>query len=233
MIYLTGDTHGSFMRIERFCEQIESSREDVMIILGDAGINYDGGIRDCVTKQSLAKLPITLFCIHGNHEQRPYTIAGYRKMSWNGGIVYCEEEFPNLLFAKDGELFDLDGHQAIVIGGAYSIDKEFRLACGYGWWSDEQPSDEVKQYVERQLERLDWNVDLVLSHTTPLKYVPTEVFLPGIDQRTVDRSTEIWLDRIEDRLDYRRWYCGHFHTEKEIDNISIMYENYEVLNFHP
>lgn len=233
MIYLTGDTHGNFMRIERFCEQCETSREDVMIILGDAGINYDGGIRDCVTKQFLAKLPITLFCIHGNHERRPYTIDGYREMSWNGGIVYCEEEYPNLLFAKDGELFDLDGHTAIVIGGAYSIDKEFRLACGYGWWPDEQPSDEVKQYVERQLERLAWRIDLVLSHTTPLKYVPIEVFLPGIDQRTVDRSTEIWLDHIEDRLDYRRWYCGHFHTEKEIDNISIMYENYEVLNFHP
>lgn len=229
MIYLTGDTHGDVSRIEEFCKQYETDRDDILIILGDAGINYDGGRRDRAVKQFLKELPITLFCIHGNHEQRPYTIDGYKETLWRGGIVYLEEEYPNLLFAKDGEIFDLDGQKAIVIGGAYSIDKEYRLAYGYGWWSDEQPSDDVKQYVERQLDRLGWKVDLVLSHTTPLKYEPTEVFLPGIDQSTVDKSTEIWLDDIEDRLDYQRWYCGHYHTEKEIDKLVIMFENYDVL----
>lgn len=229
MIYLTGDTHGDVSRIEEFCKQYETDRDDILIILGDAGINYDGGRRDRAVKHFLKELPITLFCIHGNHEQRPYTIDGYKETLWRGGIVYLEEEYPNLLFAKDGEIFDLDGRKAIVIGGAYSIDKEYRLAYGYGWWSDEQPSDDVKQYVERQLDRLGWKVDLVLSHTTPLKYEPTEVFLPGIDQSTVDKSTEIWLDDIEDRLDYQRWYCGHYHTEKEIDKLVIMFENYDVL----
>ena len=229
MIYLTGDTHGDVSRIEEFCKQYETDRDDILIILGDAGINYDGGRRDRAVKQFLKELPITLFCIHGNHEQRPYTIDGYKETLWRGGIVYLEEEYPNLLFAKDGEIFDLDGRKAIVIGGAYSIDKEYRLAYGYGWWSDEQPSDDVKQYVELQLDRLGWKVDLVLSHTTPLKYEPTEVFLPGIDQSTVDKSTEIWLDDIEDRLDYQRWYCGHYHTEKEIDKLVIMFENYDVL----
>ena len=230
MIYLTGDTHGNFARIEDFCEEYETTREDVLIILGDAGINYSGGRRDYVIKQTLKELPITFFCIHGNHEQRPNTIAGYKETLWRGGIVYYEEEYPNLLFAKDGEIFDLDGQKAIVIGGAYSIDKDLRLAEGEGWWPDEQPSDEVKQYVEKQLAKLDWKIDLVLSHTTPLKYEPTEVFLDGIDQSTVDKSTEEWLDTIEDRLDYWRWYCGHYHTEKEIDGLIIMYENYEVLD---
>ena len=229
MIYLTGDTHGDVSRIEEFCEQYETDREDTLIILGDAGINYDGGRRDRAIKQFLKDLPITLFCIHGNHERRPCTIEGYKEMTWRGGTVYCEDKYPNLLFAKDGEIFDLDGVTAIVIGGAYSVDKEIRLQHGYGWWPDEQPSDEVKQSVELQLDRLGWKVDLVLSHTTPLKYVPTEVFLPGIDQSTVDQSTEIWLDDIEDRLDYLRWYCGHYHTEKEIDKLVIMYENYEAL----
>ena len=69
------------------------------------------------------------------------------------GIVYWEEDYPNLLFAKDGEIFDLDGKQTIVIGGAYSIDKMIRVIYGYGWWADEQPSDEIKRYVEEQLEK--------------------------------------------------------------------------------
>lgn len=227
MFYITGDTHGQFERIEAFCRRFETSKNDVMIILGDVGINYSGGSRDRMRKEFLEALPITIFAIHGNHEQRPQTIEGYREKIWHGGVVYCEEEFPSLLFAKDGEVFDLDGKQAIVMGGAYSIDKEVRLMYGYGWWPDEQPSEEIKQYVESRLDKLGWKVDVVLSHTTPLKYEPVEVFLKGIDQSRVDKSTEKWLDGIEDRLEYRKWYCGHCHTEKKIDRIEIMFENFD------
>lgn len=225
MIYITGDTHGQFGRIEEFCERQKTSREDILIILGDAGINFSGQKHDNLKKRFLESLPITLFCIHGNHEQRPYTIDSYKEKSWHGGTVYYEEEYLNLLFAKDGEVFDLDGKQAIVMGGAYSIDKMFRLIYGYGWWEDEQPSEEIKQYVEAQLDKLGWKVDVVLSHTTPLKYEPVEVFLLGVDQSKVDKSTEEWLDEIEDRLEYQKWYCGHYHTEKKIDRLEIMFEN--------
>ena len=58
------------------------NKEDVMIILGDAGINYSGGIRDMRKKEFLESLPITVFAIHGNHEQRPQTIEGYQEKVW-------------------------------------------------------------------------------------------------------------------------------------------------------
>lgn len=41
-----------------------------------------------------------------------------------------------------------------------------------------------------------------MSRTTPLKYEPVEVFLPGVDQSQVDKSTEEWLDRMEEKLSY-------------------------------
>ena len=150
---------------------------------------------------------------------------------WHGGKVYYEEEYPELLFAKGGEVFELDGKKAIVIGGAYSVDKMIRLMYGYGWWPDEQPSEEIKRDVERKLDELRWKVDVVLSHTTPLKYEPVEVFLKGIDQSRVDKSTEEWLDGIEDRLDYQKWYCGHYHTVKKVDRVEIMFENTEEFCF--
>jgi 3-oxoacid CoA-transferase subunit A len=226
MIYVTGDTHGSFERVEGFCKRFETCREDILIILGDAGINFSGPRYDRLKKKLLEELPITIFAIHGNHEQRPHTIESYREKVWNGGTVYYEDEFPHILFAKDGELFNLDGKKTVVIGGAYSIDKAYRLAYGYGWWEDEQPSEEIKQYVERQLSVVNWKVDVVLSHTTPLKYEPVEVFMAGIDQSKVDKSTEIWLDEIEERLSYKKWYCGHYHTKKKIDRLEIMFENF-------
>ena len=40
MIYITGDMHGDFSRIERFCDRLHPSKDDIMIILGDAGFNY-------------------------------------------------------------------------------------------------------------------------------------------------------------------------------------------------
>lgn len=228
MIYITGDTHGRFGRIEAFCEHFETTLDDILIILGDAGINFSGWSTDSVKKVFLSTLPITIFCIHGNHEQRPYTIESYKEMTWHDGVVYYEEEYPNLLFAKDGEIFNLNGRQTIVIGGAYSVDKMMRLRLGYGWWPDEQPSDEIKQYVEQQLDKQGWKVDVVLSHTTPRKYEPVEVFLAGIDQSKVDKTTEDWLDKIEDKLEYQKWYCGHYHTEKKVDKLEIMFENVNI-----
>ena len=226
MIYMTGDKHSDFHRVNALCCQQETSVDDILIILGDASINYDGPIEDAYLKRELAKLPITLFCIHGNHEQRPETIPTYEKKTWYGGTVYVEPEFPNILFAKDGEVYKLDGKSFIAIGGAYSVDKYYRLEDGLGWWPDEQPSEVVKAYVELRLEELDWKVDYVLSHTCPMKYVPRENFLESIDQSTIDKSTEEWLDEIEDKLDYARWCCGHYHTDKTIDKMRFFFNDF-------
>lgn len=228
MFYLTGDTHGRFERIAQFCEKMNTTKDDVLIILGDAGINFYCNRTDQRKKQQLNELPITLLCIHGNHERRPQTIENYKPKIWYGGTVLVEDDYPSILFAVDGEVFDLDGQKAIVIGGAYSIDWMFRVP-GRSWWSDEQPSAETKEKVERTLDREGWRVNVVLSHTVPLKYEPVEVFIRGVDQSKVDKSTEEWLDSIDDRLTYDKWFCGHYHTEKKVDRIQLMFEDFAVL----
>ena len=123
--------------------------------------------------------------------------------------MYVEPQFPNLLFAKDGEIYNINGNRCIVIGGAYSVDKPYRLVMGWHWRPNEQPSPKIKARVEKRLEADGWKIDAVLSHTCPLKYEPTEVFIEGIDQSHVDKDTEVLLDSIEDRLDYGAWYCGY------------------------
>ena len=86
------------------------------------------------------------------------------------------------------------------------------------WWDSEQPNDEIKKKVEDAI-RDNPDIDIVLSHTCPFKYEPREMFLSMIDQSTVDSSTEEWLDKIEETLGYKRWYCGHWHTDKKIDRM--------------
>lgn len=228
MIFITGDTHRNFSRVQNFCDRFKPQKSDILIILGDAGINYYGDNQDNSLKEQLAELPITLFCIHGNHERRPQTIPAYHEMVWHEGTVYIEPDYPSLLFAKDGEVFVFDNRKCIVIGGAYSIDKQYRLNRGWHWWDDEQPSDEIKARTEKQLERENWRIDVMLSHTCPLKYEPIEAFIPGIRQHTVDKGTEEWLGKVEERLNYLDWFCGHYHITKDIHRLHFLYEDIRV-----
>ena len=225
MIYFTGDTHGEISKIIKFAENQRLLMNDIIVILGDAGYNYYGNEQDRERKFRLAHIKPIVLCIHGNHEMRPANIPTYRTKAWNGGTVWYEEEYPNLLFAKDGEIYTLNGLKYIAIGGAYSVDKNFRIARGYNWWEDEQPSNDIKRYVEEQISK--YTIDVVLSHTCPQKYTPTEMFLHTINQTMVDSSTEKWLNKIEESLTYKAWYCGHWHTDKRVDKMHFLYNTFE------
>lgn len=222
MIYITGDKHGDYSDVFEFCYKFKTTRDDVLIILGDAGINYYLDDRDYILKNSLLQLPITLFCVHGNHEERPENINSYKMNKFNGGIVYYEEDYPNILFAKDGEIYNFNGNDTLVVGGAYSVDKDYRLIMGYNWYSSEQPNDEIKNRVINTLKECNNKVDIILSHTCPYKYMPVEVFISDIDQSKVDKSTEEFLDKIESTTSYKKWYCGHYHIDKVIDKLRFM-----------
>lgn len=228
MVYITGDLHGRCEKIERFIFDMRPKATDTFIILGDVGANYYSGKKDKAFKELLERHKIDMLCIHGNHENRPQNISTYKTKVWNGGLVWYEDEYPHLLFAKDGEIYTIEGKRYFVIGGAYSVDKFYRIERHYAWWEDEQPSDEIKRYVEEQAEKVQ-SVDFVLTHTCPLKYVPHETFLSFIDQSTVDNSTEIWLDKIEEALNYTAWFCGHWHIEKRIDKIHFIFDKFEVV----
>ena len=95
MIYYTGDIHGSAKGIVAFAQHYELTESDIVIILGDVGANYYGNRRDRYCKDALTRIKPTVFCIHGNHERRPDTLAGYKQKEWNGGLVWYEDEYPN------------------------------------------------------------------------------------------------------------------------------------------
>lgn len=227
MIYITGDKHADFREVFYFCYDNKTTLYDILIVLGDAGINYYASEKDYMLKNSLLQYPITFFCIHGNHEERPENIESYKTKKFHNGIVYYEENYPNILFAKDGEVYNFNNHKVLVIGGAYSVDKFFRLARGYNWYESEQLNEKTKNKVKKVLKDLNNKIDIILSHTCPYKYLPREMFLEGLDQSTVDNSTEYFLEKIEESTDYTLWYCGHYHTDKEIDKIIFMFHNIE------
>ena len=261
--YVTGDIHGDFNDLSYRIKENGIKTGDCLIILGDAGFNYFQNAREIILKSSANDLGITLFCIRGNHEIRPANIGTYKEKVWNEGKVWYESDFPNLLFAKDGEIYNINGNKALVIGGAYSVDKYYRAArffmdyngliplpifknliklaegndikledkkevdeflisdnmtfVNYGWWKDEQISEKDKEKINALLSATN-KFDIILSHTCPLKFEPTEVFIRGLNQNLVDKNMESWLNEVEGKVNYKNWYAGHFHTDKDLNN---------------
>lgn len=224
MIYITGDTHRDFSRFYK----LEKDTDNMLIVLGDVGINYYLNEEDKIYKEYLKKLKLKLFCVRGNHEERPENISTYKEVEMFGGKVFIEEEYPNLIFAKDGETYYIDGKKILVIGGAYSVDKQYRLLHGYKWFKDEQLTKEEMDTILDEVKGKQF--DIVLTHTCPYKYEPREVFMQGLDQSKVDKSMKHFLDKVEENINYDKWYCGHYHTEKQVDKLEFMFGRIKIFN---
>lgn len=237
--FITGDKHRNFNRVKRFCRERHTRRQDVLIVLGDAGFNYFEDERDDRLKKEISKLPVTLFCLHGNKEKRPQNIATYGVRDFCGGRVYYEPKYPNIYFAVDGEIYTFEGKRYMVIGGAHSVDKMRCLDEGLPYWEDEMPDAQTKSKVEERLLSEGNRIFGILTHTCPIGCLPTEMFIstcqntavkrnPHKDKHKklfkpdIDRSTEEWLGELERKVDYRVWFCGHYHIDKEIGKIHMM-----------
>lgn len=225
-IYITGDKHGEFNSLLWFIEKHPFlTKDDIIIILGDVGLNYYMDLSDTVQKGKLSKCPCTFVCLHGNHEQRPSEIFTYQKkyIDMLGCECWVEEEFPNILFPDDG-LMTIDGIRFLVMGGAYSIDKHFRIAHGWNWFETEQMSDETMNRIRTLIKETN-TFDYVLSHTCPLKFEPRHLFIQGLDQSKVDKRMEHFFDEVETLISYDTWFFGHFHADEKLNDKAMLLFN--------
>ena len=220
-IWFIGDIHGSYLPIYNFYNRNKNSTNfsaetDCIILLGDVGANYYLNHRDKDFKKKLSQFPFTYFCVRGNHEARASVCAYNDPDNWNleqffKGSVWVEEEYPNIKYALDQpHIYNILGNKTLIIPGAYSVDKYHRLKKGWSWFENEQLSEE-EMNLGRRFIKLNPAFDLVLSHTCPIIYEPTDLFLSFVDQSLVDKTMERYLGEIEYKLDYKYWLWGHYH----------------------
>ena len=235
---ITGDTHG---KVERRLYQIAYSMENLVpeetavIILGDAGLNYYQNKTDRKEKERCSTYGFRIYCVRGNHEQRPQNVDGMMLVddAEVGGKVYMEEAFPLIRYLVDGGEYTIAGKSALVIGGAYSVDKYYRLAraAGHsftGWFEDEQLSEKERVAIMANVSGKYY--DMVLTHTAPIAWEPTDLFLRGIDQSTVDKSMEYWLQDVAESITYGVWLFGHYHADRiEAPYVEQFYQECEDL----
>ena len=240
-----GDCHGIFTWMKNGCLDEYNPEETAIIILGDAGINFWLNTKDTRLKKELESRGYYLYCVRGNHEERPQNIPSMQLIEDDSvqGEVYIEPEFPHIRYFKDYGLYIIDGLRVGVIGGAYSVDKRYRLMRAgvqdkfnpdyfnpkkTGWFPQEQLS--IAEMEAAASLFVNQSVDFMFSHTCPIDWEPNDLFLGAINQSTVDKSMEIWLGELKNNLAWGIWCFGHFHADRlERPFVEQYYNNIENL----
>lgn len=247
-IFLMSDIHGRVKSIKDLYDKVKEdikTNEITIILLGDSGLNYFLDERDDQLKEALSNFPFTYFLIRGNHEERPSNCAKInrqvKRQMWHsetfwGNWVLVENKYSNIKYARDHiSIYSIPYnnkiYRTIIIPGAYSVDKNYRLLKGWKWFPQEQLDINEKINGIELLKNCSKRFDLVLSHTCPKSYEPKDLFLPMINQEDVDKGMEEYLENIEQMIKYKVWCFGHFHASREYDrkNTIPSFENPRML----
>lgn len=240
-ILITGDTHGRVVeRIQNIARDYPNYKpnETAIIILGDAGINFYLNKSDKKNKYRINNLGYTIYCVRGNHEEHPGNIDSMEYIFDEevGYWVYWEEDYPNIRYLADGFIYNFKGYRCLVIGGAYSVDKWYRLQSAAaqgssfsGWFEDEQLTPEEMENIFERVKGKE--IDFVFTHTCPTSFEPRDLFLDCINQSTVDKSMEEFLEKIKNEVDWKIWCFGHFHADR-VEHLGVeqFYYGYEEID---
>ncbi len=240
-IFLTGDLHGyrdiSALNTTHFPEQKRLTKNDIVIILGDFGLVWDIQERkdERHWKDWLTTRNFTTVVVLGNHENYD-RIFQLPETEMFGGTVYQYTE--SIFILKRGAVYTINGKRFYTLGGAESIDKGSRR-LRISWWPEEIPSYAEMNNGILELEQVDFNVDVVLTHTAPTSIIQEYMnaclqsyyaeFGDPQDEEIRKRIKENYLDEdyyvvkqdavathlqmlIDDRgLTFDHFFFGHFH----------------------
>lgn len=249
-VFVTGDCHGDFARFtkrQRSKSSLEIGENDYVIVCGDFGLIWCKDKEFEYNLDWLSKLPFTLLWVQGNHENYDM-IAEYPVEMWNGGKTRHIIR-DKIVLLERGQIFNIAGCTFFTFGGASShdvqggiLDKEdpyydvLRLEAikaglpyriiGKTWWKQELPTEEEMQEGLNNLKKVNYKVDYVITHCAS-NYVQYRVSLLPMsrDKKFEADALTDYFDKLESRLNYKRWFCGHYHINTCIDDKHmILYE---------
>ena len=233
-ITITGDVHGSvdFLKLTpSFMPHININVDpydiDIMFICGDAGFIWDGGLDDQMIKEEIEKLPYTLLCVLGNHEN--YDIINKIPITdWNG--IKVRQIAKNCFYLVSPQVFILDGKKYFVMNGATSIDKKYRTEH-ISWWRDEIPTERSFELAKQLLLDNEYKVDYIITHCSPTKII-YKLFSNPIKEG-IDKLTDFY-DWVDSAVLYKKWYMGHLHFTETFEDKNgykrMLYNFVELIN---
>ena len=199
-------------------------KNDLLFVAGDFGLIWDLSPNELRLREWLEDKSWTTLFIDGNHENHDALKTFPVEERWGGKVGIIS---PSIIWLKRGEVYEIDGIKIFVFGGADSIDKHLRLP-GRDWWSNEIPSYSEYENAVSNLNKHNWKVDYVITHTVPHHEVPTfsnENLLIGTPHSKYEDPTTFMLQDIKDKLKFKKWYFGHFHIDKTEGRFTCLYRD--------
>jgi predicted phosphodiesterase len=214
MIWVTGDLHDQYDTMWKFDTKHFANKvkeEDYIIICGDFGLIWDGSEGEQQYLDIFNNRTGTYLFVDGNHENFPL-INSYPTEQWNGGLIHRIR--PSIIHLMRGQIYTIEGKKIFVMGGGTSVDREWRIE-GVSWWPREMPTDDEYNTALKNLDEYDWKVDYVCTHVAPDHI--HDALLRLYHYKPHDKLTN-FLQVVDDRLDYKMWYLGHYHEDGKVDD---------------
>lgn len=219
MIFVTGDTHGCIDIHKLNRQNFDYSgltKNDYIIICGDFGFIWYGNKKDDWWLKWLEELPCSVLFVDGNHENFDI-LNSYPIEIWNGGKIHKIRE--HIFHLMRGQVFTIEGKKFFTFGGANSHDKIYRKE-GLSWWPQEMPTFEECEDAIKILDKYNWEVDYVITHSAP------DNILYRVNPLYEHDLATNFLFTIDKDLKFKHWYFGHYHIDKNIDDLhTAMYQD--------
>lgn len=200
MIYLLSDIHAGLEHIDGLRHYLDNADEsDLLIILGDVGVRFEDTPENREFDRLFLSSSRRIAFIDGNHENFDY-INSCPEEDWAGGRVHRLTD--NIVHLERGYVYRTDGFSFFTFGGCSSSDSWRESGP---WYPEESPSSEELRRAYSNLDSVGRRVDFVLTH----KY----------QSEHDERDGELFrlCSFIEESVEYRHWYAGHWHVERKRD----------------
>lgn len=215
MIYITGDTHADFTRFsKRWMERkhLELTKDDYIIVCGDFGMCWEPNRTFAYNCNFFEEKPYTVLWVQGNHENYDM-IQEFAIEEWHGGKVRHIVRDKVILLER-GQVFEIEGKKFFTFGGAHSRDISERI-LRKSWWPEELPTKEEMFEGLKNLEKNDNEVDYIITHCCATSI--QNLLNQGKESTYEPDVMTDYLEQIEKKVQYRKWYFGHYHENKRID----------------
>lgn len=154
-VLVAGDWHGNTPWMQTVLVKAAADGYRTIIHVGDLAVLWPGGqqfTRRLV--RHLEELDLRVIFVDGNHDVHPKLRALPRNAEGFGTIS------DRLLYAPRGHRWELDGVRFGALGGARSIDRQWRTE-GRTWWPQEDvTAEDVKALGDAPL-------DVLITHEAP------------------------------------------------------------------
>lgn len=174
MVYIIGDRHGleDGFSDDRLPGQSRWTANDSIIVTGDFGYIMRGEDKDAFERQQLDKLaqkPYQILFVDGNHEGFDALEKYPEEIRFDAPVRKIRD---NIFWLQRGYAYTIQEQIFFTMGGAYSLDKAYRLShqAIYGekiWFEQELPTNDEYKRAISTLAAHNHSVDYIITHTTP------------------------------------------------------------------